>query len=168
MDPSMMEQREHELLNLAFDGLLKIDGIKILADNVRDRIGALSFYHPEIHYNLMVKLLSDRYGIQMRGGCACAGTYGHYLLNVSYQDSHKITELINHGDLSMKPGWIRWSIHPTTRNDEILYIVDAVKEIVQNYKTWEQDYEYINRKNEYLHKTFQAQDSFNLQQLFEL
>ena len=116
----------------------------------------------------MVKLLSDRYGIQMRGGCACAGTYGHYLLNVSYQDSHKITELINHGDLSMKPGWIRWSIHPTTRNDEILYIVDAVKEIVQNYKTWEQDYEYINRKNEYLHKTFQAQDSFNLQQLFEL
>ncbi len=168
MDPRKMEQRERELVELAFEGLLKIDGIKILADNVRHRIGALSFYHPDIHYNLMVKLLSDRYGIQMRGGCACAGTYGHYLLNVSYQDSHKITELINHGDLSMKPGWIRWSIHPTTRNDEILYIVDAVREIVQNYKTWEQDYKYINRKNEYVHKTFQAHDSFNLQQLFDL
>jgi selenocysteine lyase/cysteine desulfurase len=108
-----------------------------------------SFYHPDIHYNLIVKLLNDRFGIQVRGGCACAGTYGHYLLNVSYQDSHKITSLINHGDLSQKPGWVRWSIHPTTRNQEVSYFTNALEQIVENIDQWAKDYHYNKYKNEF-------------------
>ena len=83
--------REEELLKIAFDGLDAIAGIEILAENIRDRIGVISFYHPEIHFNLFVKLLNDKYGIQTRGGCACAGTYGHYLLEVSYERIKEIT-----------------------------------------------------------------------------
>jgi len=143
--------REEELLEIAFEGLKSISGIEILAENVRDRIGVLSFYHPEIHFNLMVKLLNDRYGIQTRGGCACAGTYGHYLLEVSYDRSREITEKINHGDLSEKPGWIRWSLHPVMKDEEVIYFLNAVKDIVENISRYEKEYIYIAKRNEYIH-----------------
>jgi selenocysteine lyase/cysteine desulfurase len=74
MDTKLMAQREHELVEKAFDGFGKIDGLHILADNVKDRLGILSFWFEHIHFNLLVKLLNDRFGIQVRGGCACAGT----------------------------------------------------------------------------------------------
>jgi selenocysteine lyase/cysteine desulfurase len=79
-----MHQREKELVALAFFGLRKVPGLHILADNTEDRLGIISFYIDSIHYNLIVKLLSDRFGVQVRGGCVCAGTYGHYLLNSSF------------------------------------------------------------------------------------
>src|SRR6056297_390371 len=163
-----MEQREKELVPRAFRGLKAIPGVKILAENVIDRIGALSFYIEGVHYNLVVKLLSDRYGVQMRGGCACAGTYGHYLLNVTYDYSHKITELINDGDLSQKPGWIRWSIHPTTTNQEVDYIVDAVAEIARNHQKWSKDYHYDKHINEFIHHKFVGKQKHNLDNWFAL
>ncbi|MEX0986645.1 MAG: aminotransferase class V-fold PLP-dependent enzyme [Bacteroidales bacterium] len=145
--------REKELLDIAFEGLDSIPGVKILADHTRERIGVISFYHPEIHFNLMVKVLNDRFGIQTRGGCACAGTYGHYLLEVSHDRSNEITEKISSGDLSEKPGWIRWSLHPTMTDEEIRYFIDAVSETVEDIKSYELDYVYIPSKNEYVHAT---------------
>jgi selenocysteine lyase/cysteine desulfurase len=144
-------KREEYLLHRAFNGLEKIPGIHILADNVKDRIGVLSFFIDDIHYNLIVKLLSDRYGIQARGGCACAGTYGHYLLDVSYEKSKAITEKITSGDLSEKPGWVRISLHPVMKDAEIDYIIEAVAEIAKNYAQWLPDYTYNRFTNEYQH-----------------
>lgn len=144
-------EREKQLLNLAFAGFEKIPGIHILADNVKDRIGVISFYIDDIHYNLIVKILSDRYGIQARGGCACAGTYGHFLLDVSYEKSKAITEKITSGDLSEKPGWVRISLHPVMTDAEIDYIAGSVDEIARNYKKWQQDYSYNKHTNEFRH-----------------
>jgi selenocysteine lyase/cysteine desulfurase len=145
-------RREHELVSLAFGGLRKIRGIHILADNVEERLGVISFYLEYIHFNLIVKLLSDRFGIQVRGGCVCAGTYGHFLLEVSYARSREITDKINHGDLSEKPGWVRWSIHPTTTDSEVLFFLRSVEEITENISAWEKDYVYLKRTNEYMHR----------------
>lgn len=163
-----MKMREKELLSLAFKGLRAIPAVKILADNEMDRIGALSFYIENVHFNLVVKLLSDRYGIQVRGGCACAGTYGHYLLDVSYDNSREITQLINHGDLSQKPGWIRWSIHPTTLDSEIEYFIFAVEEIAKNYKKWGSEYNYDRHSNEFLHKSMMGKSGYDLDKWFQL
>jgi len=143
--------REEELLKIAFDGLKSIPGVEILAGNIRKRIGVISFYHPEIHFNLAVKVLNDRYGIQTRGGCACAGTYGHYLLAVSYDRSQEITDKISHGDLSEKPGWVRWSLHPTMKNEEVHYFIDAVRELTENIEFYKQEYVYVPKRNEYIH-----------------
>ncbi|MDX1429358.1 MAG: aminotransferase class V-fold PLP-dependent enzyme, partial [Rhodothermales bacterium] len=89
--------REHELLPRAFEGLRKVPGLVILADdNEEERIGVVSFYIEDVHYNLVVQLLNDRFGIQVRGGCSCAGTYGHYLLHVDWHRSHRITDKIDH------------------------------------------------------------------------
>jgi selenocysteine lyase/cysteine desulfurase len=148
-------KREKELLDMALPGLRAIDGIQILANNVDDRLGVISFYHPQIHFNLFVKLLNDRFGIQTRGGCACAGTYGHFLLEVTYDQSEQITEKINHGDLSEKPGWVRWSLHPTMTDEEVRIILHAIREITVHHKEWAADYVYIQKKNEFIHFTQQ-------------
>ncbi|MCK9205647.1 MAG: aminotransferase class V-fold PLP-dependent enzyme [Salinivirgaceae bacterium] len=144
--------REHELLEIAFPLLKRVKGVHILADNLQERLGILSFYVDNIHFNMVVKLLNDRFGIQVRGGCACAGTYGHYLLEVSYEKSKAITDMINAGDLSEKPGWIRWSLHPTMTNQEVYDFVDAMQQIVTNIETWGKDYVYNCKTNEYQHK----------------
>lgn len=104
MSKTFIRQREEELVAIAFRELCCISGAHILADNPKKRLGIISFYIEGIHFNMVIKLLSDKYGIQLRGGCACAGTYAHFLLDVSYEKSKQIAELITHGDLSQKPG----------------------------------------------------------------
>lgn len=144
--------REEQLVKLAFDRLPSVQGLHILAENIKERLGVISFYITGIHYNLIVKLLNDKYGIQVRGGCACAGTYGHFLLDVSYEYSRAITDKINSGDLSEKPGWIRLSLHPTMTDTELIFFVDGLKEIVGNINDWEMDYIYNKNSNEFRHK----------------
>ncbi len=154
-----MLRREHELLPILFDGLRAIPGLHILADHVEDRLTILSFYVEGLHYNLLVKLLDDRFGVQVRGGCSCAGTYGHYLLHVDPQRSHRITDLIERGDLSEKPGWVRLSVHPTTPDDEARYLVHAVRECVLHAERWSEDYCYSTQTNEWHHRHAEADDA---------
>ncbi len=145
-------KREQELLNLAFPALRAVDRVKILADNDLDRLGILSFYVEGIHFNLLVRLLNDRFGIQVRGGCACAGTYGHYLLEVTYEQSKEITDQITMGILSNKPGWVRWSLHPTMQDEEVHFFIDALKQVVAHIEEWEKDYVHDTKTNEFHHK----------------
>lgn len=154
MNPQLMMAREQELLKTAFNGLRKIPEMNILAGHLEDRLGVISFYIGSMHYNLIVKLLSDRFGIQVRGGCACAGTYGHYLLEVSYEQSHQITSLISSGNLSLKPGWVRLSLHPTMTDKELDFIIDAIESVARNYDKWKADYDYNPQTNEFSHKKF--------------
>lgn len=148
-----IHKREQELIELAFKKLDKTPEVKILAKNDRNRIGAISLYIEDIHYNLLTKMLSDRFGVQVRGGCVCAGTYGHFLLSVTKEQSDEITCLINTGDLSRKPGWIRWSIHPTTTNNEVEFIAHAIHQIAQNHTEWAKDYHYHSNINEFHHNS---------------
>jgi selenocysteine lyase/cysteine desulfurase len=167
MQVEKIRKREKELIKIAFEELSKIPGLVILADNVQDRLGAISFYVNNIHYNLIVKLLNDRFGVQVRGGCSCAGTYGHYLLHVDQNHSRRITEKINHGDLSEKPGWVRLSIHPTMLNDELYFISDAIKQIVKNIDSWQCDYTYDKSNNEFYHKR-NTNSEINIKSWFSL
>ncbi len=154
MNCDLMRQREQLMVKKILSEFRKIPGMNILADNMDDRLGAISFYLDNVHFNLIVRLLNDYFGIQVRGGCSCAGTYGHYLLHVDYYTSNKITSKINKGDLSEKPGWVRLSIHPTTSDKEIDYIIESVKQVAQNTKIWGENYEYIPHKNEFYRKNF--------------
>ncbi|MCF8295139.1 MAG: aminotransferase class V-fold PLP-dependent enzyme [Bacteroidales bacterium] len=152
MGVEQIKAREDELLKIAFPAMKAIPGVRILANHSEERLGVISFYIENLHYNLLVKLLNDRYGVQVRGGCACAGTYGHFLLDVTYEMSHSITEKINQGDLSLKPGWVRLSLHPTMTNAELLHILKGIQEIALNFESWKLDYIYNKRNNEFAHK----------------
>jgi len=142
--------REKELNDIMWPGLTSIPGLHMLANNHRERLCIYSFFIEDLHYNLAVKMLNDRYGIQVRGGCSCAGTYGHYLLEVSYELSQTVTNEINMGILNNKPGWIRMSVHPTTTDEEAKYLVNAVREIAENHVEWAKDYEYDMKHNQFI------------------
>ncbi|MCZ6818693.1 MAG: selenocysteine lyase, partial [Calditrichaeota bacterium] len=108
------------------------------------------------------------FGIQFRGGCSCAGTYGHYLLNIPPEVSHKITDRIDLGDYSEKPGWIRLSIHPIMTDEEIHSIIDGIRQLAENYQTWQKDYRYNPHTNEYTHVSAPVSESEMVARWFEL
>lgn len=145
-------QREHEIVDYVFAALEPVENIKILAGQHKERLGVVSFFIENLHFNLGVKLLNDRFGIQTRGGCSCAGTYGHFLLHVDQETSNKLVNEITIGDLIKKPGWIRMSIHPTTTDEEIAYVCESIKELAKNHETWSLDYSYNKSTNEFVHK----------------
>jgi selenocysteine lyase/cysteine desulfurase len=149
-------KREHEINQLVFEKLTKISNLVLLAEQHQNRLGIFSFYINDAHFNLIVKLLNDRFGVQTRGGCSCAGTYGHYLLHVNQALSKSIEEKISDGCLVERPGWIRMSIHPTLTNEEVVFVCESIKKVAKNHKEWGADYEYKSEINEFIHRTFKT------------
>lgn len=153
-----IHEREEEINKEIFKRLKPVKNLKILAEQHEKRLGVFSFYINDLHFNLGVKILNDRFGIQTRGGCSCAGTYGHFLLHVDQQTSHDLIEKIADGCLLDKPGWIRMSIHPTTTNNEVDFICDSIIAMAENFKDWEKDYQYNNITNEFVYKGYQSKE----------
>lgn len=154
-------KREKELIDYVFAQLKEVSNINILAPQHQNRLGVISFFIDNLHFNLGVKMLNDRFGIQTRGGCSCAGTYGHYLLHVDQEKSHYLTDKITEGDLIQKPGWIRMSIHPTTTNAEIEYVCNSIKALAENHESWSKDYSYNKGSNEFTHVNTNPADAGN-------
>lgn len=149
MGVANMLEREHELLEQVWRTFDQIPGLALLEPQARERLGVISFTLKDLHYNLAVKMLNDLFGIQVRGGCACAGTYGHFLFGISQERSCEIVTKIDAGDLSEKPGWIRLSLHPTMTDEELQYILDGIRHIAENHRQYAADYE-----ADYVHGAF--------------
>lgn len=156
-------EREQEQVEIIFKLLENIPNLKILAPKQRNRLPIISFLITDLHYNLGVKLLNDFFGIQSRGGCSCAGTYGHYLLGIDQLESKEINKKIDDNNSFDKPGWIRISVHPTTTNSEIKYICESIKILADNFKMWKNDYKYDRRRNVFFHEA----ENSNTNQYFE-
>jgi selenocysteine lyase/cysteine desulfurase len=168
MGTEKIRERENELIELTFRELSGVKNLHILAPDIIDRLGVFSFFVDNIHHNLFTILLNDHFGIQVRGGCSCAGTYGHFLLNVDVKMSKEITDRIDAGDLSMKPGWIRLSLHPTMTNKELLYITDAIKQTADNANEWKKDYCYDSHTNEFSNCKFSEKNKTSHSDWFNL
>jgi len=157
MTVEKIHEREAAIVPYAMDALQRIPGVHLLAPSGRHRLAMLSFWVENVHYNLMVRMLNDRFGVQSRGGCSCAGTYGHYLLHVDPSRSKAITDRIDRGDLSEKPGWVRLSFHPSTTMADIDHALHAVAECTAHAEEWAKDYAYSNLTNEYAHREGDAE-----------
>jgi selenocysteine lyase/cysteine desulfurase len=154
MGPEHILAREEELKTILLEKLCRHPQIEVLEAGQLNRLGIVSFYSLHRHHNLIVQLLNDRFGIQSRGGCSCAGTYGHILLDVKRERSRHITDMINHGDLSEKPGWVRISLHPTMTGEEVIAIAEAVHAVLENYDDWQQDYIFEPKTGEFHHRSW--------------
>jgi selenocysteine lyase/cysteine desulfurase len=153
MGTENIRKREDEINEVMFKTLENLPGVKILAPDHKKRLSIFSFYFEKYHFNLVVKLLNDRFGIQTRGGCSCAGTYGHFLLNVDQVTSNRIKDEISKGCNTQKPGWVRLSLHPTITSDELDFVCKSLQELSENIEAWSNDYMYDSLKNDYAHKT---------------
>ncbi|MGY8910274.1 MAG: aminotransferase class V-fold PLP-dependent enzyme [Flavobacteriales bacterium] len=153
MDTENIRKREDEINEVVFKTLENLPGVKILAPNQKKRLSIFSFYFEKYHFNLVVKLLNDRFGLQTRGGCSCAGTYGHFLLNVNQETSNRIKGEILSGCNTQKPGWVRLSLHPTITTAELEFVCESLQKLSENIADWAKDYKYDTIKNDYVHKT---------------
>ena len=144
-----IKNREKELLDLCYAEFQKIPGLVILGDIKTERIGCVSFIIEDIHYNLIVRLLNDRFGIQVRGGWSCASTYAHYLFDIDAEKSKVITTELLDKNQTNKPGWVRLSLHPIMTNKELLFICDAIRQVALNYQEWQKEYQYNSGSNEF-------------------
>jgi hypothetical protein len=105
--------------------------IQVLGNLEAERLSIVSFIirRPEgryLHHNLVVAILNDLFGIQARGGCSCAGPYGHRLLGIDIERSHEFEREITHGCEGIKPGWVRVNFNYFVSEAVFDYLVSAV------------------------------------------
>ena len=104
--------------------------IEILGNPNADRLSIVSFVVRHrgvyLHHNFIVSLLNDLFGIQSRGGCSCAGPYGHALLGIDIEHSEEIAHEVILGCEGIKPGWVRVNFNYFISEAVFDFIVDAV------------------------------------------
>jgi selenocysteine lyase/cysteine desulfurase len=105
--------------------------IEVLGNTHSERLSILSFVVRRpggryLHHNFVVAVLNDLFGIQSRGGCSCAGPYGHRLLGIDLARSHELDHEIGRGCEGIKPGWTRVSFNYFVSEGVFDYLVDAV------------------------------------------
>ncbi|GBQ10242.1 aminotransferase [Komagataeibacter rhaeticus] len=85
-----------------------------------------------VHQQLFTRMLSDLYGIQARGGCACAGPYAHSLLAISKAQSDALRQAVLNGNEIRKPGWTRLNFCALMNDDKADFIIRSVDELARN------------------------------------
>ena len=126
-----IKEHEHAYWHRAIEAWSKNPAIQVLGNTHADRLSIVSFvvrrpHGRYLHHNFVVALLSDLFGIQSRGGCSCAGPYGHRLLGIDLERSHEFEHEITHGCEGIKPGWTRVSFNYFISDTVFQYLVDAV------------------------------------------
>lgn len=144
---------EHHFVRRAMDAWRGHPKIRILGDLDAPRIGIVSVILDDgrLHHNLAVRLLNDRYGIQVRGGCMCAGTYGHDLLGIDEETSQGIRCLLDRGEIGAKPGWVRVSFGPSTSEEDFQLLLSAVPALAERWREWAEGYAMDNHTGEWHH-----------------
>ncbi|HEU5036162.1 MAG TPA: aminotransferase class V-fold PLP-dependent enzyme [Nocardioides sp.] len=106
--------------------------IELLGNLDAERLSIVSFVlrSPSgryLHHNYVVALLNDLFGIQSRGGCSCAGPYGHRLLGIDLERSHEFEREITGGCEGIKPGWVRINFNYFVSDAVVDYLIEAVR-----------------------------------------
>jgi selenocysteine lyase/cysteine desulfurase len=132
-----MSSRNADLSARVLAAWSRINSIELLGNTSAARLPIFSFRIADgkggyIHQQLVTRMLSDRFGIQARGGCACAGPYAHRLLNIDDDESEDIRHRIIAGDELRKPGFTRLNFSVLLPDDKVVYIVDSVATLARD------------------------------------
>lgn len=140
-----IREREEHFVRRAIDRWEHHDKIEILGSHDAERLSIVSFVirydeggadrprteRSYLHHNFVVAVLNDLFGIQARGGCSCAGPYGHRLLGIDLDRSHEFEREIVNGCEGIKPGWVRVNFNYFIEDDIADYILDAVELVAE-------------------------------------
>nr|CCA24615.1 cysteine desulfurase putative [Albugo laibachii Nc14] len=115
-----------------------------------------------LHFNFVCALLNDLFGIQTRGGCACAGPHASKLLGVNKHDLKMFLVALEHGCIILKPGFTRFCIPYFMTQDEIDYILKAIHFVADHGWKFMPQYDFCIRTGEWSHKSIQlASDKYS-------
>ncbi|PSM52094.1 aminotransferase [Campylobacter blaseri] len=116
-----IRKKEKELGEYFLSKITKINDVTLYAKNVKDRLAVFSFNVKGYNPYDFASILSQNYYVETRAGCACAGPYGHDLLELDDMD------FLDYD----KPGWVRISIHYTHTKEDIDYLISAIKAVIK-------------------------------------
>lgn len=147
-----IERIEQDYLQRALAEWTRHPQLLILGLTEARRLGVVSLIFRDLHHNLAAALLNDLFGIQVRGGCMCAGPYGHLLLHIEQGHSAGIRSRLTAGHLGEKPGWVRISFAPTVNEEEFQTLLEAVDYVARNGQTYADRYELCDATGEWTWK----------------
>lgn len=129
-----IREQEERHLRRAVSAWRDEPAIELLGNLDAERLSIVSFIvrSPSgryLHHNYVVALLNDLFGIQSRGGCSCAGPYGHRLLGIDIERSHEFEREITGGCEGIKPGWVRVNFNYFVSDAVVDYLIEAVRMI---------------------------------------
>ena len=129
--PDRIMAIEDAMAHRAIEAWCDHPAIEVLGNHDVDRLSIVSFVVRDgdryLHHNFVVALLNDLFGIQARGGCSCAGPYGHRLLGIDLDASAAFRREIGRGSEGIKPGWVRVNFTYFLDDETVDYLVDAVR-----------------------------------------
>jgi selenocysteine lyase/cysteine desulfurase len=133
----VIRAREEDYLHRAVGAWQEEPTIEILGNLDAERLSIVSFVvrapgGRHLHHNFVVTLLNDLFGIQSRGGCSCAGPYGHRLLGIDLELSHEYEQEIASGCEGIKPGWVRVNFNYFISEAAFAYVVEAVRLVARH------------------------------------
>jgi selenocysteine lyase/cysteine desulfurase len=143
----VIRDHEHAYITRALTRLRSNPRIELLGSPDADRLAVLSFLvrtsdGSYLHPRLCVRLLNDLFGIQSRGGCACAGPYGHVLLHIPDDMSERYRDAMDHGFVGVKPGWTRLNLNYFICEDEYEFLLSAIEFLAEHGEKFVADYEF--------------------------
>ncbi|MGC4116394.1 MAG: aminotransferase class V-fold PLP-dependent enzyme [Myxococcales bacterium] len=143
----LIRQAEEDFLRRAVQAWSEQPAIEVLGNLSAERLSIVSFVvkRPNnrwLHHNFVVALLNDLFGIQSRGGCSCAGPYGHRLLGIGLERSHQFEREITKGHEGIKPGWVRINFNYFISEAVFRYVVEAVAFVAEHGWRFLPDYRF--------------------------
>jgi len=127
----VIEAREENFVSRALESWKQSPNMDVLGNTEVDRLAIVSFRikHDDkfLHYGFVAALLNDVFGIQARGGCSCAGPYGHTLLGMDMAYSKAIESELLNGNMLLRPGWVRINFNYFIDEETYQYLVGAIQ-----------------------------------------
>ncbi|HHN73783.1 MAG TPA: aminotransferase class V-fold PLP-dependent enzyme [Acidobacteria bacterium] len=165
----LIEELEAGFVRRAIESWGANPKIQILGNRDSQRLSIVSFLirHGEqfLHHNFVVTLLNDLFGIQARGGCSCAGPYGHRLLGIDIQHSMRFQEVIRAGCEGIKPGWVRVNFNYFISEEAFRYILEAVHLVAEGGHLLLDDYDFSPDTGLWQHRHWRHEPSLGLTDL---
>jgi selenocysteine lyase/cysteine desulfurase len=160
---------EHTHIRKAIDSWSNNPNITILGNPDAWRLSIVSFMTKVgdrmLHHNFVVALLNDLFGIQSRGGCSCAGPYGHRLLGIDLTRSKEFEREVMRGCEGIKPGWARVNFNYFVGEDIADFIIEAVHLIANEGWKLLPQYEFLPMTGQWRHRSARPEPAMSLRDL---
>lgn len=146
-------EREKALVPYVQDQLSRIPNLKLLnpVQNL-NRQPIFVFMIDKLHYNYIVVLLNDLFGIQTRGGISCCSLLAQSLLNIDQEGQRKIyQQIVSDNGVPPNYGWCRVTFHYSMPDFIINYILYAINFVAQNGMLFKKIYKYYPQKNNWFY-----------------
>jgi selenocysteine lyase/cysteine desulfurase len=134
--PELIREHEERAIRRAIAAWRDEPSLEVLGNLDAERLSIVSFVvrHERgyLHHELVVALLNDLFGIQARGGCSCAGPYGHHLLGIDLERSHAFEAASARGCEGIKPGWVRINFTWFLTDAVIDFLIEAVRLVARH------------------------------------